>query len=108
MRRRNQLIEGIAQLLCVGDLFLLILLLQDSVEVRYNIAVYLATRQHKRVSDERSLLTWSAQSRQWARSFASAGSSAVPSFASSSCWKISEVDGTVGKVLTYSISTVLS
>lgn len=31
-----------------------------------------------------SLLTWSAQSRQWARNFTSAGSSAVPSFASSS------------------------
>lgn len=52
MRRCNQLVKGIAQLLCVGDLFLLILLLQDSVEVRYNITVYLAPRQHKCVSDE--------------------------------------------------------
>lgn len=52
IRRCDQLVKGIAQVLCVGDLFLLILLLQDAVEVWHNIAVYLALRQHTCVSGE--------------------------------------------------------
>lgn len=52
MRRCDQLVKGSAQLLCVVDLFLLILLLQDAVEVWHNITVYLALRQHTCVSGE--------------------------------------------------------
>lgn len=45
MRRLNQLVEGISKFLCIGDLFLLVLLLQNSVEIWHNISVYLALRQ---------------------------------------------------------------
>jgi hypothetical protein len=43
MRSCHQLVERISKLLCIGYLFLLILLLQDPVEVWHNIPVDLGT-----------------------------------------------------------------
>lgn len=85
MCRLDQLIECIAKFLCIRDLLLLFLLLQHPIEVRDDISIDLYPVSHRYVSSQVGfMLTWSAHSRECARSFASVGKSGVPRFKSSS------------------------
>jgi hypothetical protein len=85
MRDREKLVKGALKLFCILDLLLWVLLLQYAIEAGHDIPVNLHdVVSHNLRTNCRGLLTWSAQSLQWARIFASSGRSAVPSFKSSS------------------------
>jgi hypothetical protein len=88
MRRIDQFCDLISQLFGIGNLLLRILFLQDAIKRGDDVAVDLFSSVSSHTTCFGVVLvgrTWSAHSRQWARSLGSpGGSNGVPSLRSSS------------------------